>query len=78
MQEQLAVYAFLWLGFELITSKKDKISNGAYFLLSIIGNLTAKMSPGNGVRLAKEVAIWIPNFSNLNILKKEKEISHGK
>lgn len=70
MQEQLAVYAFLWLGFELITSKKDRISNGAYFLLSILGILSAKLSPGNGVRFGKEVATWFPNFSNLNIFQK--------
>ena len=51
MQEQLAVYAFLWLGFELFVSKKAN-----------------RMT--NGVRFAKEVVTWFPNFPNLNIFQK--------
>ena len=71
MQEQLAVYAFLWLGFELFVSKKaNRMTNGIYFLLSVLGILSAKLSPGNGVRFAKEVVTWFPNFPNLNIFQK--------
>ena len=73
MQEQLAVYAFLWLLFETVLAKKDKkplLGNLCYLALSALGILSAKLSPGNALRLEKNIVSWFPNFPNLNIFQK--------
>ena len=73
MQEQLAVYAFLWLLFETVLAKKDKkplLGNLCYLALSTVGILSAKLSPGNALRLEKNIVSWFPNFPNLNIFQK--------
>ena len=73
MQEQLAVYAFLWLLFEAVLAKKDKKplqGNLCYLALSGVGILSAKLSPGNALRLEKNIVSWFPNFPNLDIFQK--------
>ena len=73
MQEQLAVYAFLWLLFETVLAKKDKkplLGNLCYLALSALGIISAKLSPGNALRLEKNIVSWFPNFPNLNIFQK--------
>lgn len=75
MQEQLAVYAFLWLGFDLFKGwvKKDNShfkTNSLYFFVSMLGIISAKIAPGNAVRFGKEVVSWFPNFQNLTIFQK--------
>ena len=73
MQEQLAVYAFLWLLFEAVLAKTDKtplLGNLCYLALSALGILSAKLSPGNALRLEKNIVSWFPNFPNLNIFQK--------
>lgn len=73
MQEQLAVYAFLWLLFETVLAKKNKkplLGNLCYLALSALGIISAKLSPGNALRLEKNIVSWFPNFPNLNIFQK--------
>lgn len=73
MQEQLAIYAFLWLLFETALAKKDKktlLGNLCYLALSALGILSAKLSPGNALRFEKNIVSWFPNFPNLNIFQK--------
>ncbi len=73
MQEQLAVYAFLWLLFKTVLAKTDKnplLGNLCYLALSGIGIISAKLSPGNVLRLEKNIVSWFPNFPNLNIFQK--------
>ena len=73
MQEQLAVYVFLWLLFETVLAKKDKkplLGNLCYLALSALGILSAKLSPGNALRLEKNIVSWFPNFPNMNIFQK--------
>ena len=73
MNEQLAVYAFLWIVFELIRDWKVitfRYRNILYGLVSLTGILSAKFSPGNTLRFEKNVESWFPNFVHLNPLQK--------
>ena len=56
MNEQLAVYAFLWVVFELIRDWKViafRYRNILYSLVSLTGIISAKFSPGNTLRFEK-------------------------
>ena len=69
MQEQLAIYAFLWIVFELIRDWKinsDRNWNILFVVVSSLGILSAKLAPGNTIRFMKNVDSWFPNFINLN------------
>ena len=73
MNEQLAVYAFLWIVFELIRDWKVitfRYRNILYGLVSLTGILSAKFSPGNTLRFEKNVESWFPNFVHLNPFQK--------
>ena len=73
MNEQLAVYAFLWIVFELIRDWKViayRYRNILYSFVSLTGILSAKLSPGNTVRFEQNVASWFPNYVHLNPLQK--------
>lgn len=73
MQEQLAVYSFLWILFECISNVKSKSFKKAdiiYLILSIFAIISVKLSPGNSIRMIQETKNWFPNFSKLNILQK--------
>lgn len=73
MQEQLAIYAFLWLVFELFRDWKinsDRNWNILFVVVASLGILSAKLSPGNAIRFIKNVDSWFPNFINLNSIQK--------
>ena len=73
MQEQLAIYAFLWIVFELIRDWKinsDRNWNILFVVVASLGILSAKLSPGNAIRFIKNVDSWFPNFINLNSIQK--------
>ena len=73
MQEQLAIYAFLWIVFELIRDWKinsNRCWNILFVVVASLGILSAKLAPGNGARFTKEVMTWFPNFPNLSSVKK--------
>lgn len=73
MQEQLAIYAFLWIVFELIRDWKinsDRNWNILFVVVSSLGILSAKLAPGNTIRFMKNVDSWFPNFINLNSIQK--------
>lgn len=73
MNEQLAVYAFLWIVFELIRDWKViayRYRNILFSFVSLTGIFSAKLSPGNTVRFEQNVASWFPNYVHLNPLKK--------
>ena len=73
MQEQLAIYAFLWLVFELFRDWKinsDRNWNILFVVVSSLGILSAKLAPGNTIRFMKNVDSWFPNFINLNSIQK--------
>lgn len=73
IQEQLAIYAFLWLVFELFRDWKinsDRNWNILFVVVASLGILSAKLSPGNAIRFIKNVDSWFPNFINLNSIQK--------
>ena len=73
MQEQLAIYAFLWIVFELIRDWKinsDRNWNILFVVAASLGILSAKLAPGNTIRFMKNVDSWFPNFINLNSIQK--------
>ena len=73
MQEQLAIYAFLWIIFELIRDWKinsDRNWNILFVVVASLGILSAKLAPGNTIRFMKNVDSWFPNFINLNSIQK--------
>lgn len=73
MQEQLAVYSFLWLAFELVREWRVttfRLRNVIYTFVSLAGIISAKLAPGNGARFTKEVMTWFPNFPKLNSVQK--------
>lgn len=73
MNEQLAVYAFLWIIFELIRDWNViayRYRNILYSFVSLTGILSVKLSPGNTVRFEQNVASWFPNYVHLNPLQK--------
>lgn len=73
MNEQLAVYAFLWIIFELIRDWNViayRYRNILFSFVSLTGIFSAKLSPGNTVRFEQNVASWFPNYVHLNPLQK--------
>lgn len=73
MQEQLAVYAFLWfLGTLYKESRINRISKWSvlYAVISFIGVISVLFAPGNMLRIEQEIANWFPTFHDLNILQK--------
>ena len=73
MNEQLAVYAFLWILFELIRDWEKtlfRFRNILYIFVAFLGILSAKISPGNTVRYTKEITTWFPNFTHLSSIQK--------
>lgn len=73
MQEQLAVYSFLWLLFECVRDLKNKSLKKfdiVYLSFSILAILSVKLSPGNSIRIMQETQNWFPNFKSLNIIQK--------
>ena len=50
--------------------KKPLLGNLCYLALSALGIISAKLSPGNALRLEKNIVSWFPNFPNLNIFQK--------
>lgn len=73
MQEQLAVYAFLWLVFDWcreFISKKTSKRTTWYILIALLGIVSAKFAPGNAARVALETENWFPAFKDFNLLQK--------
>lgn len=73
MNEQLAVYAFLWILFELIRDWEKtlfRFRNILYIFVAFLGILSAKISLGNTVRYTKEITTWFPNFTHLSSIQK--------
>lgn len=73
MQEQLAVYSFLWLLFECVRNFKNrslKKFDIVYLTFSICAILSVKLSPGNSIRMIQETQNWFPNFNRLNLIQK--------
>lgn len=73
MQEQLAVYSFLWVSFELVRDWRVttlRVKNLLYSLVALVGVISAKLAPGNVARYTKEVMTWFPNFPNLSSIQK--------
>lgn len=73
MQEQLAVYAFLWLVFEWyreFTSNKTSKSTLIYVFVASLGIASAKFAPGNAARIAIETVNWFPTFKDFNLIQK--------
>lgn len=73
MQEQLAVYSFLWILFECFSNVKSKYLKKIdiiYLILSFSAILSVKLSPGNSIRMIQETQNWFPNFNRLNMFQK--------
>lgn len=73
MQEQLAVFAFLWILFEVVRNKvkaSGSLLNYVYLMISLLGIVSARLAPGNSVRLVKEIGTWFPNFTQLSLFQK--------
>lgn len=73
MQEQLAIYSFLWLLFECVRNFKNrslKKFDIVYLTFSICAILSVKLSPGNSIRMIQETQNWFPNFNRLNLIQK--------
>lgn len=73
MQEQLAVFAFLWILFEVVKNRgqiSKSLMNFLYLLVSFLGIISARIAPGNSVRLVKEIGTWFPNFPQLSFSQK--------
>ena len=75
MQEQLAVFSFLYF-FMMLTFdyfNKKLIGMRKYSLaiiVSFIGILSAKFSPENAIRLESEVNSWFPTFKEVGLLNR--------
>lgn len=74
MQEQFAFYSFLLFIYLLVESfiLESKIVR-RYFLslmISGVGLLSIKLSPGNAIRLGNEITTWWPEFVDLTLAEK--------
>ncbi|MGT2775528.1 hypothetical protein ACVRZG_05610 [Streptococcus hyovaginalis] len=74
MQEQFAVFSFLLLLYAGIQHyTKFKSIHFGYFvgkILSILGIISAIISPGSGIRKLSETQTWYPNFDQISLLDK--------
>lgn len=75
MQEQFTVFAFLlalYITFRNLVIKKEKLSLNIIPLVicSILGLISAIISPGSKIRVILETKTWYPGFDKLSIFTK--------
>ncbi|HEM5998344.1 TPA: hypothetical protein U2B30_001783 [Streptococcus suis] len=74
MQEQFAVFGFflfLYLTIQnYISNRKIQINYFSLYIISILGIVSAALSPGSAIRSKTEIQNWYPNFEQVSIVNK--------
>lgn len=74
LQEQFAIFLLLISVYILINNwinnRKLSFFNIGLLLISILGFLNIKLSPGNALRTSQEIKDWFPNFNALSFFDK--------